>query len=488
MDPISVWIAIDRSRGTSLAQQLVEQLRDRILRGTLTPGAPLPSSRALALELGVSRSVVVRAYEQLNGEGYLESEPGSTTRIASGIVPAHRFGRTTPESTTGTHPSGPRTPPSRRPAAPIDLRTGSPFAPVSVPPDWRRAMQAAAREPLRSEAPPALGDPRLRTQIALHAQRSRGINCAAEDVIVTSGTVDALLLISLALGQGKHWGMEDPGYTEAAQVLRLSGARIRPIPVSSHGLRMQDLRGLGGRPEPNDRTPLDALLVTPSHQFPLGGRMSASERTAIVAWAAGSGVLIVEDDYDSEFRHVGTALPAIASLDPGGTVAHVGSLNKSFSPSLRCGYVITTAGSAIWKALSEAKQIVGSNAPAVVQTATAAFFESGAFRRYVARTRREYRHRRELLIDVFADAGLADHLLATEGGLHAILRLPQGVTGAALAASLAHSDVLVDPISEFAQLDRKDDAIAVGYGAEPVTRLLRGLGTVIRAVSAQNAT
>ncbi len=478
MHPATVSLSLDRTGGDSLVSQLVEQLRERVLRGELAAGEPLLSSRALAQELGVSRSVVVRAYEQLNGEGYLEAMPGAATTVAQGIVAAPA--RVKPARARAAAPA------QHSPEAPsgtaIDLRTGYPFVPSTPPEDWRRALAAAAREPLRSAAPPALGDPLLREQIALHARRSRGVNCGASDVIVTAGTVDALLLIALALGRNvlgrdARWGMEDPGYAEAAQILRLAGAEVHPVRVSEQAFQMSDLSA-----SKFDPSTLDAMLVTPSHQFPLGGLMPAAERTALVTWASERNVLIVEDDYDSEFRHMGAALPAIAALDPGGTVVHIGSLNKSFSPSLRCGYVISTAGSEVWQALIQAKEVLGGSLPLAVQVATAKFFESGGFRRYVARARREYRHRRSLLIETLAAQGLAANLTGLDGGLHAILRMPAGRTGTEVAAALAARDVLVEAIAEFTQLDRADDAIAIGYGAEPVTRLTRGLEEVVRVV------
>lgn len=487
--PVSMWLSLERGVPVPLAAQLAEQLRERVLAGGLEPGDSLPSSRALAIELGVARSVVVRAYEQLNGEGYLESVAGSGTRIAQGIVTApaaaspipraplperaERTERTAPS--TGAPPAAPSDPDTRA----VDLRTGLPFAPPSPPTEWRRALRDAAKLDLSVQAPPPLGDPGLREQIALHARRSRGLHCSPDDVIVTSGTVDALLLIALAIGGGGRWLVEDPGYPEAVDALRLVGAAVALVPVSPEGLRADQL--------PGDGEPIDAVLVTPSHQFPLGGRMPASERTALVAWAVDRRALIVEDDYDSEFRHVGAALPAIAALDPGGAVAHIGSLNKSFSPGLRCGYVITTAGSPIWRALAEAKTILGSSASLPTQAATALFFESGGFRRYVARTRREYRHRRALLLELLAAEGLRDRLFGHEGGLHAMLRLPEGVDGGRLAEQLRERGVLVESVADFARLPRPDDAIAIGYGAEPVARLERGVAEIARALRASPA-
>ncbi|KKI21793.1 MULTISPECIES: MocR-like pyridoxine biosynthesis transcription factor PdxR [unclassified Leucobacter] len=488
----SIWIALDRGTGESLAAQLVRRLRDRILSGDLAEGEALPSSRALAESLGVARSVVVRAYEQLGGEGYLDARLGSATRIAAGIVPAAVpavpvVPRTGTAASPGAAGSGDPRPAggASRPASPaadrgpIDLRTGHPHTPPLPPEEWRRALAVAAREPLRSYAPPPLGEQRLREQIALHVRRSRGVPCATEDVIVTSGTSDALLLVSLALGAGARIATEDPGYPEASAVFETAGLHVEPVPVGDRGLLPELLSAVRPR--------ADAVLVTPSHQFPLGGRMTAAERTALVALAARTGTLIIEDDYDSEFRHLGAALPAIAALDPGGVVVHIGSLNKTLSPSLRCGYLVATAGSPIHDRLTRTRTALGPTVPLVTQSALAAFFASGGLRRYVARTRREYRHRRALLLERFAEHGLADRLSGLDGGLHAVLALPDGIGGTEAAATLESRGVLVETVSQFARLPRADDALAIGYGAETAIRLDLGLRTVLEVVAGAGA-
>jgi GntR family transcriptional regulator/MocR family aminotransferase len=489
-EDLAMAIQPDRGARQSLSEQIVSALRTRILNGEFGTGEALPSSRRLGEALGVARSVVVRAYEQLYGEGYLEARPGAATAVASGIVAGILAGPgaailtgTTSEGHLSALPaSASPTGGPRGTARPIDLRPGYPFANAAVPVEWRRALTVAAREPLGSYQPPHLGDPRLREQIAIHAQRSRGIRCSPDDVIVTTGTSDSLLLIGLAMGAGRRIAMEDPGYQEAARVLQRTGAVIEPVRVTAEGLTSAQLRRLALRP--------DAVFVTPSHQFPLGGRMPAAERTALVSWAVEHGALIIEDDYDSEFRHTGPVLPATAALETStgavGTVAHIGSLNKSFSPSLRCGYLIVAARSPLGRAVAEVKADLGSSTSAAIQAATASFFASGAFRRYIARTRREYRHRRALLIEHFSKHGMADRLTGTDGGLHAVLRLPLGRMGTAVAAELGGRGVLVDAIAEYTRLcgpsAPPDDAIAIGYGAESTPRLLEGLDEVSRII------
>lgn len=479
MPASSTWVRLDRSSEVSLSQQIVRQLREHVISGTLRAGDLLPASRSLADELKISRSVVVRAYEQLNGEGYLDSLPGSGTKVAKGVAPAPQGAPLLLPPDRSAPPAAHSRPTVHTSPSKIDLSTGNPVASIAVPEDWRKALQRAARAPLSSYAPPSQGDPTLRNQIATHARRTRGLRCTPDDVIITSGTVDALLLIALALGQQSTWGMEDPGYLEAARVLRLSGATVHAIPMREPWLQLRDLERLAHSDPSFQPDDLRALLVTPSHQFPRGGVMPAADRAALLDWANAHRVILVEDDYDSEFRYVGAALPAIAALDPGGTVAHIGSLNKSFSPSLRCGYLIASAGSELWAALIDAKHTIGATVPQFTQTAIAEFFETGGFRRYVARARREYRHRRTLLLDMCADAGLATSLSGTDGGLHAVLQLPAGKRAATIAQQLDTRGVLVDTLGSYTQRGNAPEALAIGYGAEPVTRLSTGLHTLL---------
>lgn len=481
IDEFLLWLRVDRSAAEPLAAQLAAALRSRILAGSLGAGEPLPPSRELAASLGIARSVVVRAYEQLLGEGYLESRSGSATRVASGIIPApDRPPSALPASQAQTLPD-----PDASGPAPIDLRTGNPFVPAEPPTDWRRSVASAARRPLSSYAPPPLGEPALREAIATHLRRARGLACSPDDVIITAGTADALLTVGLALGGGTRVAMEDPGYPEAGRVLRLAGLELLAIPVSAEGVERATLARLSPAP--------GAVLVTPSHQFPLGGRMPAAERTALVAWAAARGAVVIEDDYDSEFRHTGPALPAIAALDPGGVVAHLGSLNKTISPSIRCGYVVATSGSRLHASLVATRSDMGGSTPALTQYALAEFFATGAYQRYLARTKREYRHRREILLSAVARLGWSDRLSATDGGLHAVLRLPRGMKGAELVARLRSRNVIVESITEFVMTSAGagsrrtappplDEAITIGYGAEATHRLQRGIDEIARTI------
>lgn len=482
LEPESFAPTLTRGCTVTLSDQLVAYLREQILASRFAERDRLPPTRTLATHLRVSRSVVVRAYDQLVGEGYLNARQGSATTVAAGIVPmAASAVEATGSSASPAGRTAVRRPdtPVRSSATVIDLTTGHPFAPATPPVEWRRALSAAGRHPSTPYAPDPCGTPDLREQIAGHLRRARGILCTADDVIVTAGTSDALLFIALTLGNDRGSGtriaVEDPGYPAASRILGRAGAVPVPVPVNTDGMTAALLT----RHVPD----ADAVLLTPGHQYPLGGRIPAGERTALIAWAQAHGALLVEDDYDSEFRHAGAALPAVAALDPGGVVVHVGSFNKSFSPSLRCGYIVATAGSPVWDALTGTKQALDANVSATTQFALARFIATGGFHRYIARTRREYGHRRTLLLDRFSAHGLGDRVSGTDGGLQAMLRLPAHLSGVEAARRLAARGVLVEPLSHFTQLSRADDAIAIGYGAEPVSRLIRGIDEIVRTVT-----
>ena len=490
-------LAVDRSLPDPLADQLTGSLRESILSGTMRPGDGLPATRTLATTLGLSRSVVVAAYERLVGEGYLESRQGAGTRVV-GEIPDWGLERApAPDTVRGGAPrTGARSPGSgveasgtdRTPEAPsradrrageerpINLLPGRPFVPAAPPREWVRALSRAARDPWLSDAPDAAGERALRHAIAAHARRSRGIDCGPEDVTVTTGTSEALLVIALALrelrGEAAAVAVEDPGYREGAQALSRAGAAVIPLPVDHDGATADTVRAL------HRRRALAAVMLTPSHQFPLGGRIPAAERHALLAWAREAGAILIEDDYDSEFRHAGAVLPAMASLDRGGRIVHVTTLNKILSPSIRCGAIVLgggPGGEEMRAAVAAVRADLGPSVPLVTQRALAEFLDGGGFRREIGRTRREYRHRRELLLAECRARGLA--VSGDAGGLHVSVELPAHRRGAEVVGALAARGVLVDRLNAFriAGTPADRDGILVSYGAETVPRLLRGI-------------
>ncbi|MFI7482385.1 PLP-dependent aminotransferase family protein [Kocuria sp. M1R5S2] len=462
MAVVELPITLDRDSPAPFAVQLAAQLRQAILEGTVRAPHHLPSSRRLAADLGVSRGVVVRAYEQLAGEGYLEGHGAGGTRIAV---------RADVRAPARSDPARPRDEPSR---PIIDLTPGRPSDTPFADRSWRTAWREALAEPGHVDLPPALGTSRMRAAVAAHLATARGLNVDAEDVIVTAGTSDALQLIVTALRSRSPTPrvlVEDPGYPTARRVLTAAGARIETLPVGPDGLRAVQLTTVDPVP--------DAVLITPSHQYPLGGRMPVQERLALLDWAAEHRVLVLEDDYDSEFRHRRMPLPATASLPSQAEVALLGSFSKTLSPWLRCGYLVVRGTSG--DLLKETRARLDSPVCGVLQSALAHYIDDGGLARHTARARRAYAHRRTLLLDRLAnrpELGLA----ALEGGLHAVVRLPASVHAEDLAARALTRGVRVAPLAPYYAHRPPQNGLVIGYGAPSDLQLTRGLDILLQLI------
>lgn len=455
-------ITVDRNSATPLAAQLAAQLRRAILEGTV--GAPhhLPSSRRLAADLGVSRGVVVRAYEQLTGEGYLEGHGAGGTRVSV------RADVRAPARVTAPRP---REEPSR---PVIDLTPGRPSGTPLEGRSWRTAWREALAEHGHIDLPPALGTARLRAAIAGHLTTARGLTVDAEDVIVTAGTSDALQLIVTALrtrSPAPRVLVEDPGYPTARRVLAAAGAQVQTLPVGPDGLCATQLTAVDPVP--------DAVLITPSHQYPLGGRMPVRERLALLGWAAEHRVLVLEDDYDSEFRHRRMPLPAAAALPSHAEVVLLGSFSKTLSPWLRCGYLVVRG--AAGELLKETRTSLDTPVCGILQSALAHYIDDGALARHTARARRAYTHRRALLLDRLT--GRPDlELDALEGGLHAVVRLPTRVDAEDLAARALLHGVRIVPLAPYYAHRSPENGLVIGYGAPTDLQLTRALDILLQLI------
>ncbi|WP_412873959.1 PLP-dependent aminotransferase family protein [Curtobacterium poinsettiae] len=476
-------ITVDQS---SKVSGVVARVRAMVHDGTLREGDPLPSTRALAAELGVARGTVVAAYEQLDGEGYLRTRHGAVARVAADV-----HGRTPGGSVAGG--AGPGSPvafaadavladPS--PAVRIDCRPGIPAVTAIPQRDWRAAWRAAASAPLRNAIAEPLGSPELRAQVVAQLGLTRGFTTTVDRVLVTAGTSEALSLVTEALrgllGRPPVFGVEDPGYRTGHRAITSAGGTLVAVPVGEDGLDLDALEAAG---------PVDAVLVSPTHQYPLGSVMPVARRRRLLAWAAATGTVVVEDDYDSEFRHRGTPVPALAALDAEGVVLHVGGFSKTLDPRLRCAWVVLPSaagagiGARVAEAVLSARRARGAVVAEPVQAALAHLLRTGALRRHLGRVRRDYAHRRARIAARLDDVtGLEARAL--NGGLHAVVTWSGPTTGADVAERMADAGVRVATLEEYGLAPGSAPAgIVFGYGAVTLPELDRALDALVESVA-----
>ena len=477
-------LVIDRDDARPLGAQLVEGLRRGILDGRLRPGDPVPSTRSLAAELGVARSSVVSAYDQLAGEGYLEVRQGAPTRVAPLVAREAAAEPAQPASRDPRDPAGSRDAAARRykpqeEGALLELRPGLPSMARLDERAWRTAWRAAAKHAVPGDIPPDFGSPRLRAEIADHLRHARGLTCSPDDVVVTAGTSDAVALLASALrimvDGTPRVAVEHPGYPSARRVIERRGAlETVPVPVDADGIDVAALRGI--RPAPH------AVMVTPHHQYPLGGRLPVAARLELLEWAAASGAVVIEDDYDSEFRHVGAPLPALASLDRGGRAVLVGSFSKVLTPWLRLGYLVLPADPVLRDAVATVRDDETCPVPGIAQEAMAELLAAGAVRRHIAAARRDYAHRRTLVIEALSGIDGAP-LSGLDGGLHAVLRLPSHEVAARVVERLAADGVAVSSLGIYSAVPGEGPAgLVLGYGSPTDTQLADALARLRVAV------
>jgi GntR family transcriptional regulator/MocR family aminotransferase len=439
-------ITIDRAADSPLPAQIVSALREAIDRDALRPGEAVPATRELAGRLRVARGVVVAAYEQLITEGYLVAGHGRPTRVhpelrsvePAPVGNAPLNSRTSPQSASATPRPAGQTMLSE--PTPGPLTPGLPDTSTVATAAWRAAWrQAATRAHLEA---PDLGDPGLRTEIAEHLRRMRGTIRPASDITVTAGAREGLGLLLTALGttRGRSLtlGVEEPGYPSLRRVATRHGANIVALPVDREGLVTERLpTGV-----------LDAVLVTPSHQYPLGGSLPLSRRRQLLDWSRRTGAVVIEDDYDSELRHSGGPLPTLAALDDprAGSVVLLGTFSKTVSQALSAGYLL--APDTLRPAIEAARHDLGGPVSAVVQAALADYLRGGELRRHTARMRRRYAARRELVVErLYGVPGV--RVRPMSGGLHAVVEFSpeSGLTEHAVLARC--NDLGAVPLSAY---------------------------------------
>ncbi len=450
-------VSLVRGSGVSLVAQLANGVRGLVSGRGLEPGARVPSIRALAADLGVARAVVEQAYDQLIAEGWLTARRGAGTYVAAiGRLPvtsvavetAARTGRLGPE--------------------PVRLDTGTPWTDPRHDAGWRRAWREVSAARIPRGYPDPAGIPELRAELAGYLSRTRGLSVRPDEVLVTSGITHGLSLLLDVLDPGAV-AVEDPGYRAAVATVQQSGRSVLDVGVDSEGLNVDALRA-----SPAD---VRAVYVTPAHQHPLGITMSAGRRIALLAEATRRDALVVEDDYDSEFRYDVAPLPALAALDRD-RVVYLGSASKSVHPGLRLGWLI---GQTAVVAAVVARRAARHDHPSwPVQRAFLSMLRDGHVDRLVRSARRVYAERSHLVVQALSPYGEID---GPPAGMYLTLPLPGGVADA-VRAECWREGFDVPSLASYSRTSGLT-GLVIGFGGLTDGELFRALDVLIAALARQ---
>ncbi|MEV0782920.1 PLP-dependent aminotransferase family protein [Streptomyces sp. NPDC050423] len=453
---------IDPTGATGLRAGLMEALREAARTGRLAPGTRLPSSRTLAADLGIARNTVADAYAELVAEGWLTARQGSGTRVAQRAEPRRASAR------------APRSRPPRTSPA-YSLLPGSPDLSTFPRAEWlkaaRRALAAAPNEAL------GYGDPRgrieLRTVLAGYLSRARGVYADPERIVICSGFVHGLMLMGKVLRERRVRGVavESYGLHVHTRLLTEAGLRIPCLPLDELGSRTGELAGIRGA---------GAVLLTPAHQFPTGVPLHPDRRAAAVDWARSTGGLILEDDYDGEFRYDRQPVGALQGLDPE-HVVYLGTASKSLAPGLRLGWMVVPQE--LVGEVTAAKGLSDWASSALDQLTLAEFIASGAYDRHVRSMRLRYRNRRDQLVAALAERAPSIKVSGIAAGMHAVLELPEG-SEADVVRSAAWQGLVVEGLSFFRHPDAevRREALVIGYGTPTDSAWAGTLDALVRVL------
>lgn len=449
-----------------LQRQLLQRLRAAILTGRLPAGCRLPGSRSLAEALGVSRNSVIAVYEQLSAEGYLEpSRQGTRVTELRGGGAASALPQQVPQPApcmpprplagrverVRSHHSAQDGAQAFRPGVPALARFPMPAWKRSVDRAYQRSGVAAL-----GYGDPA-GEPALRRALAMHLAVARGVRCTADQVMITEGAQEALALcVRLVANPGDIAWVEDPGYRGAQTAFECADLSVVPVPVDASGLAVP--QGAWAAQPPR------LVYTSPSHQYPTGAVLSAARRLALMEQAQAHGAWIIEDDYDSEFRHAGELIGAMQGLQADAPVLYVGTFSKTLFPSLRLGFVVLPAALANQAQTLLQETLRGGHR--FEQLALADFMESGQFSRHLGRMRRLYRRRQQALREALAlHLDIPHQVLGGDSGMHLTLQLPRDCPDHLLAQAARAYDMAPAPLSRFALMPRADcNGLVLGYG------------------------
>ena len=477
-------VSLDGGGGVPLHRQLYGELRRLILSGRLAPGARLPSTRSLAVSLGVSRTTVTQSYDQLISEGYLQAVIGSGTSVcrqlpddllrsapvspAANLAPAKKkavrlscYGESLLDAT-------PMEPPEAE--AQIRFKSGRPALDEFPLRQWRRLLMRhyrAANARTLDYADSSQGYEPLRAAIAGYLARARAARCDASQIVIVNGSQQAIdLLTQILIDRGDTVALENPGYLGARRAFLAQGARLTPVPVDDAGIVVEDLAA--------GRTPPKLVYVTPSHQFPTGVVLSLARRLELLAWAEQAEALIIEDDYDSEFRYGSRPIPALQGLAQGDAVIYVGTFSKILFPALRVGYMVVPPGLA--PIFARAKWLADRMTPILEQRVLTDFINEGHLERHLRRMRTLYDRRRQALVRAlrhhFSDRV---EIVGENAGMHLMARLRSRLSDEEVVRRAAEQGVGLVSARLYYVNEARDDEFVLGYAGLSERKIQEGV-------------
>ncbi len=420
-------LSLDGNLATPLHRQIDNQIRDRILNGQLEPGQRIPASRTLAQSLQVSRATVTLSYDQLISEGYLETRPGAGTFVAAQLPETLlQVEASVPQATTNNFPLhlssyGQRiaqaSPWQTQPAAQYNFRYGHPSLELFPHRLWKKLInqEMAASNHWMDYITDPLGYEPLRVAIAQYLTRSRAVTCHPDQIAITHGTQQALQLVTqLFVNSGEAIALENPGYLGAQRIFRSRDALLQPIPVDSDGIIIEALAQLQSKPK--------LVYVTPSHQFPTGALLSLPRRLQLLDWAQQNNCLIIEDDYDGEYRYSSRPIPALQGLKANAPVLYIGTFAKVMFPGLHLGYVVVPTS--LVQTFAQARWLSDRHCSLLDQAVLTRFITEGHLERHLRRMRLCYDQRRQTLVNALRTyLGTTVEILGDSAGLHLVARL-----------------------------------------------------------------
>ena len=474
---------LDRSAAKPLYRQLCDGFREAIAERRLRGGQRLPSTRTLAAALGISRIPVLNAFEQLLAEGYFESRVGSGTFVSS-TLPHEAGSLPRPGTPAKPRPGGPR-PVAARPAAVLRtapepwlkgfgaFRLSEPALDHFPFPIWSRLVARHSRRRTGLNYGSPMGDLALREALAAYLRTARAVRCEAEQILVVSGSQQALEITArVLLDPGQPVWVEEPGYGGARDALAMAGARLVPVAVDEEGLDV----AAGVRAARHAR----AAVVTPSHQYPLGATMSASRRLKLLDWAQSTGAWIVEDDYDSEYRYESQPVGALQGVDRDGRVIYIGTFSKVLFPALRVGYLVVPAD--LVGRCAAVREAMDICPPALTSAVLADFIAEGHFARHLRRTSLLYRERRTALVEgLERSLGSRLQVVGAEAGIH-LVALSHRPGDRAISERAAREGLWAMPLSACYHGRPRQHGFVLGYGGTTVADMPKAVERLRRAM------